>query len=118
MKTGFIYEESYDDTDYDLGYYKEIKRTRAVLATLDWSTMSFSEEKMDIYGNKKQFPACAIIQDKSQNKNIAFIKGLKEKGMDFIKLETLTTEEAEATRPLPMELHGEGLGFSQLVTLS
>jgi len=89
-----------------------------VLAILDWSTMSFSEQKMNFDRNEKQFPACAIIQDKSQDKNIAFIRGLKEKGMDFIKLETLTREEEEATSPLPMELHVEGLGFSQLVTLS
>jgi hypothetical protein len=80
--------------------------------------MSFSEQKMDFHVTEKLFPACAIIQDKSQDKNIAFINGLKEKGMDFIKLETLTREEEEATFPVPMELLDEGLGFSQLVTLS
>ena len=119
IKTGFFYEEVHEESEYN--HYRDdydiiIKSRLGVLALLDWSTMSFSEEKMEMVDYEKQFPACAIIQGENQETNIALTRGLKAKGMDFIKVGTSNREEA--TSQLPMESPGEGLGFSQMVTVS
>lgn len=64
-------------------------RRRGVLAILDWSTLSFSDQKLtelvDLAGYESLYPACAIIKGDTNDLNVALTRGLNAKGIDLIK---------------------------------
>ncbi len=92
IKTGFLYDENVNPNEPN--YYNSYdRRRRGVLAILDWSTLSFSEQKLtelvEVAGYESLYPACTIIKGDTDDLNIALTRGLNTKGIDLIKIKTV-----------------------------